>query len=951
MRGERKAVKERKGKEGLRAGEKRAIYGMADKDNNNGVVNHNSDNASSSCNNNNNNDNNNNNNSSSKKKKKLKVILKLPHPFPLPSHPSLQQQQQQPHAAASLASGKPDPHGSDPPAAPNDVLHRPEVSRSAAIHALHASKRKFKALGEGLLDELVGSGGPYDADRNGIAGSEAAVLETVKKSAATIHIKKPAHKKIEDIGQNLEAKHAIGGLPSLELDKTPLPPRKVLEVLLDNLQKKDTYQVFAEPVDASLIPDYYDIIKDPMDFGTIRKKLTEGRYVTLELFKKDVFQISINAMRYNGAKTIYYKQARAILDAARKALNSLTGSNFHTETEQKASKVVGSKKPWKKPASVRNRVELVCSDHISGATLATGNSQRYDAGPQKEKGGGSYKAVLFENSATTVDGLCSITHESAREKDLDGSLFDSRGSTALEGTGKPIGWKDGRRPLSIEEYRRSSYQPQNSCSHGQESFFLGVAGEHRQLVAVGHQQDHAYGLSLAQFGASLKPPAWKYVVKKLHKALGPNVPFGRGWVGGQQAGAAPVLRRNNLLEPIKADTAVAPVLQPNNFLEPVHAKSRTQEESKAAAICQKAAQTSQPAILAEDSRTLNNCVLPSLCNNLSAVTRSLVASTNKQLDEPFVQISSGFSVSGPVMDVPTQSTKQSAQGHIDAQRLAMPTILEPSLHPSTKSYSHASSPRKVLSIETVALGKDRNVNATVAGMSILTGMNKSEKEFVMTSRAAASWDCHQHHASKSMPGPSVEQENAFSQSMLLSRKGPVNIPATTSCIVTVPNSNVPNLCQSQALHIDDESEVNINTTAKGSTNPVIQDLNSQIERLPPHFDIRSQFDCNTSQTLSQHQPLPALPPNTQTRESEKSRFQDWKIVKSALYHPPLQINVSSSQISSESFQPFSSQIALQHTSSSARNSPPDLNVCLQSPATPSSRISADSQLPDLALQL
>lgn len=66
--------------------------------------------------------------------------------------------------------------------------------------------------------------------------------------------------------------------------------------------------MFSEPVDPKEVPDYYDFIKFPMDFGTMRKKITDGAYASLELFQKDIFLICSNAMRYNARDTVYYRQ-------------------------------------------------------------------------------------------------------------------------------------------------------------------------------------------------------------------------------------------------------------------------------------------------------------------------------------------------------------------------------------------------------------------------------------------------------------------------------------------------------------------------------------------------------------------------------------------------------------------------------------------------------------------
>ncbi|XP_020228062.1 histone acetyltransferase GCN5 [Cajanus cajan] len=67
---------------------------------------------------------------------------------------------------------------------------------------------------------------------------------------------------------------------------------------------------FKEPVDARDVPDYYDIIKDPIDLKTMSKRVeSEQYYVTFEMFLADVRRMISNARTYNSPDTIYFKCA------------------------------------------------------------------------------------------------------------------------------------------------------------------------------------------------------------------------------------------------------------------------------------------------------------------------------------------------------------------------------------------------------------------------------------------------------------------------------------------------------------------------------------------------------------------------------------------------------------------------------------------------------------------
>ncbi|KAK8514387.1 hypothetical protein V6N12_009093 [Hibiscus sabdariffa] len=112
-----------------------------------------------------------------------------------------------------------------------------------------------------------------------------------------------------------------------------MPEKGKLELLLGILQRKDTHKIFAEPVNAEEVEYYYDVIKEPMDFGTVAKKLNEGSYPTLEEFEHDVSLVFDNAMLFNAANTIYYRQACALKELATKLFLALKTDPGNFETE------------------------------------------------------------------------------------------------------------------------------------------------------------------------------------------------------------------------------------------------------------------------------------------------------------------------------------------------------------------------------------------------------------------------------------------------------------------------------------------------------------------------------------------------------------------------------------------------------------------------------------------
>jgi hypothetical protein len=77
---------------------------------------------------------------------------------------------------------------------------------------------------------------------------------------------------------------------------------KAAKRLLNTLWKQPQAWIFHEPVDPVKlnIPDYLDIIKQPMDLGTVKQKLNSNQYLNMSEFLHDVQLIFDNCILYNG---------------------------------------------------------------------------------------------------------------------------------------------------------------------------------------------------------------------------------------------------------------------------------------------------------------------------------------------------------------------------------------------------------------------------------------------------------------------------------------------------------------------------------------------------------------------------------------------------------------------------------------------------------------------------
>lgn len=73
---------------------------------------------------------------------------------------------------------------------------------------------------------------------------------------------------------------------------------EILSMIYKLIEKK-TSQIFREPVDATLLPDYYEKIKNPIDISSIIRKLKDGKYFYASEVRDDLNTMMVNCRVYN----------------------------------------------------------------------------------------------------------------------------------------------------------------------------------------------------------------------------------------------------------------------------------------------------------------------------------------------------------------------------------------------------------------------------------------------------------------------------------------------------------------------------------------------------------------------------------------------------------------------------------------------------------------------------
>uniref|UniRef100_UPI00398F5417 CREB binding protein b n=1 Tax=Pristiophorus japonicus TaxID=55135 RepID=UPI00398F5417 len=117
-------------------------------------------------------------------------------------------------------------------------------------------------------------------------------------------------KEEEEAGANASSQSSASPPQSRRKFFKPEELRQALMPTLEALYRQDPESLpFRQPVDPSLlgIPDYFDIVKNPMDLSTIKRKLDTGQYQEPWQYVEDVWLMFNNAWLYNRKTSRVYK--------------------------------------------------------------------------------------------------------------------------------------------------------------------------------------------------------------------------------------------------------------------------------------------------------------------------------------------------------------------------------------------------------------------------------------------------------------------------------------------------------------------------------------------------------------------------------------------------------------------------------------------------------------------
>ncbi len=118
----------------------------------------------------------------------------------------------------------------------------------------------------------------------------------------------------------------------LGFDRYRVPIMLVIRRMYEHRGNKGIFNAPVDPVSLN-IPNYFDVIKNPMDLGTVKRKMEQGEYDEPKEVARDIRLTFENAISFNPSNSYVYKIAKTLLKMFNK---EWSGFEKATEKENQA---------------------------------------------------------------------------------------------------------------------------------------------------------------------------------------------------------------------------------------------------------------------------------------------------------------------------------------------------------------------------------------------------------------------------------------------------------------------------------------------------------------------------------------------------------------------------------------------------------------------------------------
>ncbi|KAJ2885403.1 hypothetical protein FB639_001779, partial [Coemansia asiatica] len=181
----------------------------------------------------------------------------------------------------------------------------------------------------------------------------------------------------------------VSSSPSSSLLNSSASSLKTMQRILRKIGRHQSAFPFSRPVDVNLdgCPTYYDVIKNPMDLSTIKRKLDSRKYTDPSDFEADMRLMFNNCYTFNPSGTLVYDMGKE-LEAA-------------FDKEWKASGLLSAGNPSK---SSSGQVTTTSTGKAAAAAVSSSEDASFDQSARKRKSGGSIISPFYASKSTSKLG-------------------------------------------------------------------------------------------------------------------------------------------------------------------------------------------------------------------------------------------------------------------------------------------------------------------------------------------------------------------------------------------------------------------------------------------------------------------------------------------------------------------------------------------------------------------